>query len=95
MEIFMQSAVFKMLKIHEIPIPNKINEPELPDDEEGNAFCGNCVFWDKDEDEESIGECRRNPPQVITLADEDGTMTPVSIFPASEADHWCGEHQEE
>jgi hypothetical protein len=93
MEVLMQSsAVFKIFKINSGVLPP---EPQLLDDEEGNAFCGNCVFWDKDEDEESIGECRRNPPQVITLVDEDGTMTPVSIFPTSEADHWCGEHQEE
>lgn len=87
------SAVLKIFKIN--PAIFQAN-PQLPDEEEdGNVFCGNCVFWDQDEDEESIGECRRNPPQVITLADEDGTMTPVSVFPASEADHWCGEHQEE
>ena len=86
------SAVFKIFRVNSVFQP----EPPLPNDEEGgNAFCGNCVFWDKDEDEESIGECRRNPPQVITLADEDGIMAPVSVFPASEADHWCGEHQEE
>jgi len=93
MEVLMEtSAVFKIFKLNSFPN----FDPKLPDDEEGgNAFCGNCVFWEKEEDEESIGECRRNPPQVITLADEDGTMTPVSIFPASEADHWCGEHQEE
>lgn len=85
------SAVFKIFRVNSVFQP----EPQLPDDEEGNVFCGNCVFWDKDEEEESIGECRRNPPQVITLADEDGIMTPVSVFPASEADQWCGEHQEE
>jgi hypothetical protein len=94
MEALMQSsAVFKIFKLNPAVFQAK---PQLPDDEEGgNAFCGNCVFWDKEEDEDSIGECRRYPPQVITLADEDGTMTPVSIFPASEADHWCGEHQEQ
>jgi hypothetical protein len=93
MEVLMQSsAVFKIFKLNPALLQA---DPQLPDDEEGNAFCGNCVFWDKDEEEDSIGECRRNPPQVITLADEDGTMTPVSIFPTSEADHWCGEHQEE
>jgi len=87
------SAVLKIFRVHPAILRA---EPQLPDDEEGgNAFCGNCVFWDKDEEEESIGECRRNPPQVITLADEDGTMTPVSVFPASEVDQWCGEHQEE
>jgi hypothetical protein len=93
MEVLMQSsAVFKIFRVN----PSIFHtEPQLPDDEEGKAFCGNCVFWDKDEDEESIGECRRNPPQVITLADEDGIMTPVSVFPASEADQWCGEHQDE
>ena len=88
------SAVFKIFRINSGGLPL---EPELPDDEEGNAFCGNCVFWDKDEEEDndSIGECRRNPPQTIALADENGILTPVSLFPASEADQWCGEHQEE
>jgi len=87
------SAVLKIFKINPAIFQA---DPQLPDEEEGgNVFCGNCVFWDQDEEEESIGECRRNPPQVITLADENGTMTPVSVFPASEADHWCGEHQEE
>jgi hypothetical protein len=94
MEVLMQSsAVLKIFKINPAIFQA---DPQLPDEEEGgNVFCGNCVFWDQDEEEESIGECRRNPPQVITLADENGTMTPVSVFPASEADHWCGEHQEE
>jgi hypothetical protein len=86
------SAVFKIFKLNAFPT----FDPKLPDDEEGgNSFCGNCVFWANNEEEESIGECRRYPPQVITLADEDGTMTPVSVFPASESDEWCGEHQEE
>jgi hypothetical protein len=94
MEALMQSsAVFKIFKLNPAVFQA---DPQLPDDEEGgNAFCGNCVFWANDEEEESIGECRRYPPQVITLADEDGTMTPVSVFPASEVDQWCGEHQEE
>jgi len=87
------SAVFKIFKLNPAVFQA---DPRLPDDEEGgNAFCGNCVFWDKDEEEESIGECRRNPPQVITLTDEDGTTTPVSGFPVSAVDQWCGEHQEE
>ena len=85
------SAVFKIFKVNSVLPP----DPQLPDDEESAYSCSNCLFWERDEAEDSIGECRRNPPQVITLADEDGTMAPVSVFPASEADQWCGEHQEE
>jgi len=86
------SAVLKIFRVNPAIFHA---DPQLPDEEEGNAFCGNCVFWERDEAEESIGECRRNPPQVITLPDEDGTPTPVSVFPAAEADQWCGEHQDE
>lgn len=85
------SAVFKIFKVNSVLPP----EPEFPDDEEGSVFCGNCVFWERDEEEASIGECRRNPPQIITLPDEGGIPVPVSIFPAAESDQWCGEHQEE
>jgi len=84
------SAVFKIFKVTSGTRP----EPQLPDDEEGGEFCETCAYWESDEAEESIGECRRNPPQVIILPDEDGTPTPVSIFPAAEADQWCGEYQE-
>jgi hypothetical protein len=86
------SAVFKIFRVNSL---SQV-EPKLPDDEEGgDSFCGNCLFWEKDEAEESIGECHRNVPQVIALPDQDGQLIPVSVFPATEVDQWCGEHQEE
>jgi len=92
MEVIMESsAVFKIFRVNSVVNP----EPQLPDDEEGEVSCRTCAFWVRDEEEESIGECRCNPPQVITLPDEGGIPVPVSIFPAVEFDQWCGEYQED
>lgn len=86
------SAVFKIFRVNSLSSV----DPKLPDDEDGaDSCCGNCVFWEKDEAEESLGECHRNVPQVVTLPDEDGRLIPVAVFPATDADQWCGEHQEE
>lgn len=84
------SAVFKIFRVTSGVNP----EPQLPDDEEGGESCESCAFWHRDMEEESIGECRRNPPQIITLPDEGGIPVPVSIFPAAESDQWCGEYQD-
>jgi len=90
----MQSAVLKILKIHEIPISNKINEPELPDDEEvDEPTCLSCFFWQQDE--ENSGTCHANPPAVVALLNNEGNLTPVTVFPATSDDEWCGEYQEE
>lgn len=35
--------------------------------------------------------CRRYPPQMI-FAVQPMESYPASVFPAVDADHWCGEH---
>jgi hypothetical protein len=89
MEIFMQSAMLKILKIHQIPA-----DPELPDDDDGDEpTCSSCFFWDQDD--EGSGTCHARPPTVVALLDSKGDLTPVTVFPATAEDEWCGEHQEE
>lgn len=46
-----------------------------------------CRYFLTDiEDEDGLGQCRRNPP--VLIADEDG---PYSTFPLIEESEWCGE----
>ena len=69
-------------------------------------YCGTCNFWVslKDlniSDDESVGECRRNPPQLsVRLTEQiakflgDKVVIPGGWFPAVADDSWCGEWQE-
>lgn len=29
--------------------------------------CGKCIFWDRHEQNPNVGDCRRNPPQVVGI----------------------------
>jgi hypothetical protein len=94
MEIFMQSAVLKILKIQEIPALNKSADPKFPDDDDGDEpTCASCFFWDQDE--ENSGTCHARPPTVVALLNSEGNLAPVTVFPATSDDEWCGEHQVE
>ena len=89
----MQSAVLKILKIQELPISNKAADPELPEDEDGDdPTCSSCFFWDQDD--ENSGTCHASPPTVVALLNSEGNLAPVSVFPATSDDEWCGEHLE-
>jgi len=93
MGVFMQSAVLKILKIQELPISNKAADPELPEDEDGDdPTCSSCFFWDQDD--ENSGTCHASPPTVVALLNSEGNLAPVSVFPATSDDEWCGEHLE-
>lgn len=90
----MQSAVLKILKIQELPISNKAADPELPEDEDGDdPTCSSCFFWDQDD--ENSGTCHASPPTVVALLNSEGNLAPVTVFPATSDDEWCGEHLEE
>jgi hypothetical protein len=63
--------------------------PKLPD-EDG---CATCRFWTEEtssKDEVRHGTCRRNPPQVVWINDDDGAdfaaAQPSTVLPT-----WCGE----
>jgi len=89
----MQSAVLKILKIQDFPISNKAADPELPDDEDGDdPTCSSCFFWDRGD--ENSGTCHASPPTVVALLNSEGNLAPVSVFPATSDDEWCGEHLE-
>jgi murein L,D-transpeptidase YafK len=57
------------------------------------SCCGNCQWWkmyDVGDDEgnampSKYGQCRRYPPEV-TKEDK------LGVFPKTEKDWWCGEH---
>lgn len=51
--------------------------------------CKDCHhFKPRDEEADSGGSCRRYPPQMVFLIEEEQT---VSAFPLVDATHWCGE----
>lgn len=51
--------------------------------------CGNCRFWEKDEDSETgQGHCRRYPPVVQPM---EGVTYPNSEWPHTNTEEWCGE----
>jgi hypothetical protein len=54
--------------------------------------CATCRFW-----ESGRTECRRYPPQVVMVYDEDGKggidSTTGYWWPETNFDAWCGEYQ--
>jgi hypothetical protein len=61
--------------------------------------CENCKFYKPDENDNSFGECRRHPPQVIEK-DECYDYThnryrriSVTKFPFVLLDEYCGEYK--
>lgn len=61
--------------------------------------CGNCIYWDPelvDEDLKPIkrdkahyGDCRRNPPQVISLHDYEGDTGHQAVWPTTSKTDFC------
>ena len=51
--------------------------------------CANCRYSDPriDDDGEPFLRCRRYPP-IVAMLDED---EPMSVFSQTDADEWCGE----
>ncbi len=67
-----------------------------------NNTCDSCKFWEKHGGGSKSGWCQRLPPQVVVRRWSDGVMTnePAlepdylqSVWPMTESDEWCGEHQ--
>ncbi len=55
------------------------------------ADCSTCRWWDSSPfDERFLGLCRRNPPSVKTLWDDDSEER--DSWPMTEPVEWCGEH---
>ena len=69
-------------------------EPQLPDEEEGDISCSICAYWNQGAENPEIGECRRGPPAVVVIHDEECNLVPTSLFPVTSDDEWCGEYQE-
>jgi hypothetical protein len=97
MEIFMESSLLrKNINIYAFypeTQEEQTVEPELPDEEDGDISCSICVFWNQDEENPEVGECRRNPPAVVVVHDEECTLVPTSLFPVTADAEWCGEYQ--
>lgn len=54
--------------------------------------CENCRFWSRYSDKHGgVGECRRFPPTIHPLPDEDHVM--LTFSPNLVYNSWCGEWQ--
>jgi len=63
--------------------------------------CESCKFWNsttKVDDEFMIGECRKNPPKLMTrmlekqsqISDPEDAAWLSTSFPVTAEDSWCG-----
>lgn len=56
------------------------------------AQCAACWFWQRlngREDDPTMGDCRRMPPQVLVVEG----VGMASVFPNTRETDWCGEFQ--
>lgn len=68
-------------------------------------LCGNCRFWNREGPDDDQADCRRHPPRVsetlLRANLESGGLQWFevedlllhSIFPTTDVDSWCGEHE--
>jgi len=54
--------------------------------------CRDCTFWNPAEDEH--GECRRHAPLTVSFH-VDAELHFESMFPATDAEDWCGDFEKE
>jgi hypothetical protein len=57
-----------------------------PKKEDWMPACKSCSFFDADP-KEDIGYCRRYPPTLISVGDDDYDC----VFVITSSDDWCGE----
>lgn len=50
--------------------------------------CDKCEWWKKDT---THGECRKNAPRIILDGYEPGAPAPLTVWPETAPDSWCGE----
>lgn len=65
---------------------------ELPPDTalvKVDIICRTCKFFDKDEDDDEIGDCRRYPPRPVALGEGEWH----TLFPMVHPSLFCGEWQ--
>jgi hypothetical protein len=69
---------------------NEVESPEAQTDK-----CRTCKYWfykptpgTEDGDGPEFGQCKRNPPLLLTLEN-----TTYTGFPMIVGDEWCGEHK--
>lgn len=55
--------------------------------------CSSCLYFRKriHDGEYVQDECRRFPPAVMAYADANGDTFPMTSYPSTEPDDWCGE----
>jgi len=54
-----------------------------------NETCKDCKFFGLDNDNYSLGECKKNPP----IYHETDGIPDVGIFPLVSKDDWCGSYE--
>ncbi|WP_367874544.1 hypothetical protein [Luteolibacter sp. Populi] len=54
--------------------------------------CEECTFWNRLDGEH--GECRRHAPQTVSFQVDDEVRF-ESMFPATDAEDWCGDFEKE
>ena len=63
------------------------------------SVCAYCKFWEAPGDEESmpfgenLGECRRKPPHVFLISNENGELAVATHWPETGPTGWCGEFE--
>lgn len=64
-----------------------------------NENCGSCRFWNVDDEEPELGQCRRFPPAPFFKIHDNNTGHPSGFvidpgegYPETCFDEWCGEY---
>lgn len=67
--------------------------PRKKPTEQGQG-CVNCLHWQEltqAQDEVRHGVCRRFPPVIVSVTDEEGNVSPCAIQPPTDPQDLCGE----
>ena len=53
--------------------------------------CDKCLYWKHVEGSMDTGTCRRRPPRVFAVVQDDGETGYETVFPRTVMDEGCGE----
>lgn len=56
--------------------------------------CKECRYWLPKNAARTGGHCKRYPPDVVVVEDDDGDLCQTrDMFPVTSSEEWCGEFQ--